>query len=47
VAYADVNLLGDNIESIKKNTESLIDVNKETGLEINVGESKYMLLSRH
>jgi hypothetical protein len=48
LAYADdVNLLGNNIDAIKKNTESLIDASKEIGLEINVEKTKYMLLSRH
>jgi hypothetical protein len=49
LAYADdVNLLGDNIDIIKKNTGTLIDASKEVGLEINVEENtKYMLLSRH
>jgi hypothetical protein len=48
LAYADnVNLLGDNKDSIKKNTETLIDASKEVGLEINVHNVKYMLLSRH
>jgi hypothetical protein len=32
----DVNLLGDNIDTIKKHTKSLIDASKEIGLEINV-----------
>jgi hypothetical protein len=46
MAYADdVNLLGDNIDTIKKNTETLIDVSKEVGLEINVDKTKYMPLS--
>jgi hypothetical protein len=48
LAYADdVNLLGDNIDTIKRNTETLIDGSKEVGLEINVEKTKYMLLSRH
>jgi hypothetical protein len=34
LAYADdVNLLGDNIDTIKKSTETLIDASKEVGLE--------------
>jgi hypothetical protein len=47
LAYTDdVNLLGDNIDTIKKNAETLIDPSKEVGLEINVEKTKYMLLSR-
>jgi hypothetical protein len=42
----DVSLLGDNIDTIKKNTETVIDASKEVGLEINVEETKYMLISR-
>jgi hypothetical protein len=42
-----LNLLGDNIDTIKKNTKSLIDASKEIGLDINVEKTKYMLLSRH
>jgi hypothetical protein len=48
LAYVDdITLLGDNIDSINKNTETLIDASKEVGLEINVKKTKYMLLSRH
>jgi hypothetical protein len=36
--------VGDNIDTIKKNVS---DASKEVGLEINVEETKYMLLSRH
>jgi hypothetical protein len=42
-----VNLLGDNIDTIKKDTDILIDASKEVGLEINVDKTKYMLLTRH
>jgi hypothetical protein len=48
LVYADdVNLLGDNIDTIKKNTQTLIDASKEVGLEVNTEKTKYMLLSRH
>jgi hypothetical protein len=48
LAYADdVNLLGDNIDHIKKNKETLIGASKEVGLEINIEKTKYMLLSHH
>jgi hypothetical protein len=48
LAYADdVNLQGDNIGTIKKNTDTLIDASKEVGLEIKVQKTKYMLLCHH
>jgi hypothetical protein len=47
LAYADdVNLLGDNIDTINKNTQTLIDASKDVGLEVNVEKTKYMLVSR-
>jgi hypothetical protein len=36
MVYAgDVNLLGDNRDNIKKNTQTLIFASKEVGLEVN------------
>jgi hypothetical protein len=35
LVHADVNLLEDNISTIKKNKESLIDACREVGLEVN------------
>jgi hypothetical protein len=41
LVYADdVNLLGDNIDTIKRNTHTLIDVSKEFGLEVNIEKTK-------
>jgi hypothetical protein len=48
LGYADdVNPLGDDIDAIKKSTETLIDASKEVGLEVNGKEDKYILLSGH
>jgi hypothetical protein len=43
----DVNLLGDNTDTIKKNTETLIDASKDVGREVNTEKTKHMLLSRY
>jgi hypothetical protein len=43
----DVNLPVDNINTIQKNMETLIDSSKEVGLEVNTEKTKYMLLSHH
>jgi hypothetical protein len=43
LAYTDdVNLLGDNTDTIKKNTGTLTDASKKVGLEINVEKTKYI-----
>jgi hypothetical protein len=43
----DVNLLGDNIDTVKKNTGTLIVASKEVVLEVNAVKTKYMLLSHN
>jgi hypothetical protein len=41
--YADdVNLLGDNIDTIKKNTGTLTGASNKVGLDVNAEKTKYM-----
>jgi hypothetical protein len=48
LVYADdINLLRDNINAVKRNTEVLIDAIMEVGLEVNAKKTKYMLMTRH
>jgi hypothetical protein len=45
LGYADdVNLLGDNVETVNR-TETSVDASKEVGLEVSVKSTKYMLVS--
>jgi hypothetical protein len=46
--YADhINLLGDSINNIKDNTETLLTACRNLGQEINSGNKKYMIMSFH
>jgi hypothetical protein len=48
LAYGDgVNIVGENIDTIKKNMEALLDASKEVGLEVNTEKTKYMLMPRN
>jgi hypothetical protein len=39
----DVNLLGDDIEIVRKSTETVLDASKKVGLEVHREKTKYTL----
>jgi hypothetical protein len=48
LVYADdVNLLGDSVNTVKQNSKTLLEANRDIGLEINVEKTKYVIMSRH
>ncbi|KAJ4446527.1 hypothetical protein ANN_13223 [Periplaneta americana] len=47
LVYADdVNMLGGNTQTIRENTEILLEASKAIGLEVNPEKTKYMIMSR-
>jgi uncharacterized protein YxeA len=47
IVCADVNLLSKNKNIIKKNTQALLDANKEVSLEVDTENIRYMFMSHH
>ena len=46
LVYADDNILGGSVHSIKENAASLVAARKEIGLEVNADKTKNMVMSR-
>ena len=48
LAYADdVNLIGDDIRTIERNADVLLNSCKDIGLAVNIGKTKYMGIGRN
>ena len=43
----DINMLGENSQTIRQNTEIFIKASKNIGLEVNSENTKYMITSRY
>ncbi|KAJ4433996.1 hypothetical protein ANN_16315 [Periplaneta americana] len=47
LVYADeVNMLGENTQTVRENTEILVEASRAIGLEVNPEKTKYMIMSR-
>jgi hypothetical protein len=48
LVYADnINILGKNLNIIKKNKQALLQVSREVDIKVNTGKNKNMVMSRH
>jgi hypothetical protein len=48
LAYTDdINLLGNSINTVEENSETLLEASRDIGQEINAEKTKYMIMSHH
>ena len=40
-------MLGENLQTVRENSQIFIKASKDTGLEVNYEKTKYMITSRH